>query len=232
MRRLRYALAAAVALACTLPYGAVAQNCGDSNFCREPPPPPPVQGSGVVNNSVTSGLFDSSSIFLWKQLGGGTPSTGDDSQGGGAAPNDVIKQRFRSWGEAYGLWSRTNDFDTIVGDTRRTEGVVGGFGYTVMPGWNIAFAVDQSLTKIAVNTLPQSAQYNLTQFGGNSQTTVGRVTLGLAAIYGFASVDSSRNTIPPTSVSSASYDARLWAGLAELGYFISLGNARLVPKIA
>jgi uncharacterized protein with beta-barrel porin domain len=232
MRRLKYALAAAVTLACALPHGASAQNC-DTNFCRPPVTPPPVQGSGIVNNAVTAGIFDLGSFFLWKQLNGfGTPSTGDNSQGGGAAPNDQVQQRFRTWGEAYGLWSKTSDFDGINGDTRRTQGVVGGFGFTPMAGVNLGFAVDQSLTKVDLNSLPQNARYGLTQLGGNAQFTIKQFTFALAGVYGFADVDSTRNSIPPTSPSLAAYGAKVWAALAELGYLIPLGNARFVPKVA
>jgi uncharacterized protein with beta-barrel porin domain len=230
MRRLTVALMAALTLACALPHGATAQEC-NTNLCR--PPPPPNEPAGFVNNSVNAGLFDLGSSFLWKQLnGGGTTSTGDQSAGGGASPNDQVQQRFRTWGEGYGIWAKTNDFSGIVGDTRRTAGVVGGFGYTVAPGVNVGFAVDQSWTKVDVNALPQSARYALTQLGANSQITLGQFTLGLAGVYGFADVDTSRDTIPPTSPSVASYGAKVWAALAELGYFVPLGNARFVPKVA
>ncbi|HXW25196.1 MAG TPA: autotransporter outer membrane beta-barrel domain-containing protein [Xanthobacteraceae bacterium] len=231
MRRLRVALAAAVALGCALPYAATAQICG--NFCYAPPSPSPTEAPGVVNNSVNAGLFDLGSSFLWKQVnGGGTPSTGDQSTGGGASPNDQVQQRFRSWGEGYGLWSKTSDFDGIIGDSRRTAGLVGGFGYTVTPSVNVGFAVDQSWTNVAVNGLPQSAQYGLTQLGANSQITFGKFTLGLAGVYGFADVDTSRGTVPPTSVSVAAYNAKVYAAMADLGYFVPLGNARFVPKVA
>jgi uncharacterized protein with beta-barrel porin domain len=232
MRRLIVALMAAFTLACAFPHGVTAQVCTENCF-RPPPPPPPNEPPGFVNNSVNAGLFDLGSSFLWKQInGGGTPSTGDQSAGGGASPNDQVQQRFRSWGEGYGVWSKTNDFSGIVGDTRRTGGVVGGIGYVVAPGVNVGFAVDQSWTKVDVNALPQSARYGLTQFGANSQITLGQFILSLAGVYGFADVDTSRDTIPPTSPSVASYGAKVWAGLAELGYFVPLGNARIVPKVA
>jgi uncharacterized protein with beta-barrel porin domain len=230
MRRLVIALAAAVTLGCALPHGAAAQ-CF-TNDCR-PSPPPPTESFGVVNNSVNAGFFDLSSSFLWKQAnGGGTTSTGNQSAGGGASPNDQVQQRFRTWGEGYGVWAKTSDFDGIIGDTRRTAGVVGGFGFTPMQGVSFGFAVDQSWTNVDVNALPQSARYGLTQLGANTQLSFGQFTLGLAGVYGFADVDTSRGTIPPTSVAVASYNAKVWAGLAELGYFVPLGNARIVPKVA
>jgi uncharacterized protein with beta-barrel porin domain len=233
MRRLIFALAAAVTLAGALPHGAAAQNC-ITNFCRPTPSAPgPIEPPAFVNNAVTSGVFDLGSFFLWKQInGGGTNSTGNDNKGGGASPNDQVQQRFRTWGEGYGLWSKTNDFAGIIGDTRRTAGIVGGFGYAVAPGVSVGFAIDQSRTKIDVNALPQNARYSLTQLGANTQIAVGQFMLGLAGIYGFADVDTSRGTIPPTSLSVAAYNAKVWAGLAELGYFIPLGNARIVPKVA
>jgi len=234
MRRLTVALMPALTLACALPYGATAQVCDTNCIVRpSPSPPPPNEPPGFVNNSVNAGLFDLGSSFLWKQVnGGGTTSTGNQSAGGGASPNDQVQQRFRTWGEGYGIWAKTNDFSGIVGDTRRTGGVVGGIGFVVAPGINVGFAVDQSWTKVNVNALPQSARYGLTQLGANSQMSLGQFTLGLAAVYGFADVDTSRDTIPPTSPTVASYGAKVWAALAELGYFVPLGNARIVPKVA
>jgi uncharacterized protein with beta-barrel porin domain len=232
MRRLVVALAAAVTLACALPYGATAQICTFNCFFR-PTLPPPNGSPGVVNNSVNAGLFDLGSSFLWKEInGGGTTSRGDQSAGGGASPNDQVQQRFRTWGEGYGMWSKTSDFDGIIGDTRRTAGVVGGFGFTPMQGVSFGFAVDQSWTKVDVNALPESARYGLTQLGANTQLSLGQFILSLAGVYGFADVDTSRGTIPPTSLSVAAYNAKVWAGLAELGYFVPLGNARIVPKVA
>jgi uncharacterized protein with beta-barrel porin domain len=232
MRRLVVALAAAVTLACALPYGATAQDCTANCFLR-PSTPPPNESFGVVNNSVNAGLFDLGSLFLWKQVnGGGTTPTGDQSAGGGASPNDQVQQRFRTWGEGYGMWAKTSDFDGIIGDRRRTAGVVGGFGFTPIQGVSFGFAVDQSRTNVDVNALPQSARYDLTQFGANSQLSFGQFILGLAGVYAIADVDTSRGTIPPTSVAVASYNAKVWAGLAELGYFVPLGSARIVPKVA
>jgi uncharacterized protein with beta-barrel porin domain len=243
MRRLTIALVAAITLAGTLPHAGHAQVCTAAcNFLpppsAPPPPPPPslppADPPVFINNAVASGAFDLGSLFLWKQLHGGgtTTSTGNDSQGGGASPNDQVQQRFRSWGESYGLWSKTSDFDHIIGDHRRTGGLVGGFAYTLAPGATVGFAVDQSWTRVDLNSLPQNARFSLTQLGVNSQFQFGQFNLGLVGIYGFANVDTSRGTATPATLAIASYNARVWAGLAEIGYFIPLGNARIIPKIA
>jgi uncharacterized protein with beta-barrel porin domain len=233
MRRRVIALAATVTLGCALPHGASAQVCDNINCILRPTAPPPNEPPPFASNAVKAGLFDLGSLFLWKQInGGGTPSTGDQSAGGGASPNDQVQQRFRTWGEGYGMWAKTSDFDGIIGDTRRTFGVVGGFGFTPVQGVSFGFAVDQSRTHVDVNALPQSAQYGLTQLGANSQLSFGQFTVNLAGVYGFADVDTSRGTIPPTTVATASYNAKVWAALAEFGYFVPLGNARFVPKVA
>src|SRR5712691_880896 len=184
MRRLIIALMAAVALAGALPYAASGQICTSNCLTPPPPPPPPppllppADPPVFVDNAVNAGLFDLGSFFLWKQLGSnGQTSPGNDSQGGGASPSDQVQQRFRTWGDGYGLWSKTSDFDTIIGDRRRTGGIVGGFGFVLAPGATVGFAVDQSWTKIDLNSLPQNARFSLTQLGANSQLTFGQFTL-------------------------------------------------------
>jgi uncharacterized protein with beta-barrel porin domain len=93
----------------------------------------------------------------------------------------------------------------------------------------VGISVDQSHTKIDVTGLPQHAQFDLTQIGLNGVAEYGPWTFSAATVFGFANIDSDRDTLGGPA--TASYKARLWGGIAEASYFHAFGTSRVVPKI-
>lgn len=141
-----------------------------------------------------------------------------------------VQQRWRTWFEGYGQWSRMSaQGTTFPGDRRNVWGGVAGLGYTAAPGVSFGVSVDQSRTKIDVISLPQNATVDITQLGANAAFESGAWTLGIAAIHGFGTVKTRRDDVGG-AVNTASYDAKLWGAFGEISYLWTSGNFRVVPK--
>jgi uncharacterized protein with beta-barrel porin domain len=190
-----------------------------------------------IHLSSSSALFDLSTRFM-RHLGteasnatAGPPLV-SNPQGSGAdlAASPQQQQRWRTWFEGYGQWSRMSAQGVAFpGDRRKVWGGVAGLGYTPAPGVSFGASVDQSRTKIDIVSLPQSATVDLTQIGGNAAFESGNWTLGIAGIHGFGAVKTQRDDVGGT-VNTASYDAKLWGAFGELSYLWTSGNFRFVPK--
>jgi Autotransporter beta-domain len=237
---LRSGALAAAMLAAAMTASA-AQSSGPPPPPPGPPPPPPVplalpvsNTSAAVGNSASYALFGLGSRYL-QYLGGlGGPATQSSlfgtgpNPGGGGAPAPPAAPKCRAWAETYGLTAHTGAQTDFPGDSRRTYGGVAGIAMNVAPGAMLGVSVDQSRTKIDITGLPQSAALDLTQVGINGAYELGAWTLSGAAITGFASVDSSRDT--PSGGATASYRAGLYGVIGEASYYVPLGSARIVPK--
>jgi uncharacterized protein with beta-barrel porin domain len=149
---------------------------------------------------------------------------------GGGASETIDSPRFRSWGEAYGIWARTGAQGDFVGDRRQTWGGVGGLGALLAPGVNVGVSVDQSHTKIDVPLALQAATLDLTQIGANASVDKGPWTWAIALVHGFGKVNSSRDT--GAGFARADYNAHIDGALTELSYYWSLDQSRIVPKAA
>ncbi len=185
-----------------------------------------------VHLSGAAALFDLTTRFL-RHLGTeaqdpyvGAPLTINPT---GEGADTQSFQRYRAWFEGYGLTSRMSAQNEFPGDRRRTFGGVAGLGYSPTADISLGASVDQSRTHIDIVGLPQNAAIDLTQVGANAAFQSGKWSLGLAAVYGFGNIDTHRDDIglPDT----ASYGVQLWGALAELSYYIGLGDMRIVPKI-
>lgn len=184
-----------------------------------------------VQFSATAAQFDLSSSFLQRLARQATYGFAmRANSGGGGASESTADPLYRVWGESYGLSSRTGPQGTFVGDRRKTFGGVGGIGATIAPGLNIGFSVDQSRTDINVPLAVQSATLDMTQLGINAAYNNGPWTLAIAAVHGFAQVDSSRATI--LGAAAANYGGKVDGVLGELNYTYSFGQSRIVPKVA
>lgn len=189
-----------------------------------------------ANTAVSAAFaqFDLGSRFL-KYLGdqGGVPWQGAPNAGGGGAdapanPAAAGPPIYRAWVEGYGQRTHTSAQTDFAGDTRRSMGGVAGLGMMVAPGAMIGLSVDQSHTKIDITDLPQRAALDLTQIGLSGIYETGPWTLSAAGVYGFAKIDSNRDTLAGTA--TASYNARLFGTVAELSYYRGFGASRIVPK--
>jgi uncharacterized protein with beta-barrel porin domain len=149
--------------------------------------------------------------------------------GGGGGPDPQTLQRFRAWGEGYGLASRMPARNDFLGDRRSTWGGVAGLGMTVAPGFQASLSVDQSRTAIRTPNVPAGADVDITQLGGGAFWENGPWSLAVAGVYGFGRVHSHRSDAGGAP-SEASYDVRLWGALAELGYTWTFGQSRFTPK--
>jgi uncharacterized protein with beta-barrel porin domain len=150
--------------------------------------------------------------------------------GGGGASEATAGPRYRTWGELYGITTRTGPQVDYFGDKRRTMGGVAGFGAQVMPGVNIGFSVDQSRTTIDVPLALQSAWLDLTQFGFNASVDKGPWTWAIALVHGCGNVSSGRDT--GAGFASAWYGAQIDGALTELDYYWTKDQSRIVPKVA
>jgi uncharacterized protein with beta-barrel porin domain len=237
-RKVSASIRAAVLAVATLCLAGANQAAFAQIECPNCPTPPPVVTpeipTGLVQLSAQPALFDITSHFL-RRLGdqataGAAVWKPPSPDGGGADAEVAAAQRYRAWTELYGMTAHTGAKANFTGDRRNAFGGIAGIGATVTPGVNLAFSADQSQTRIRITGLPQSATLDMTQLGGQGSFELGAFTLGLAGVYGFGHVESSRTAISG-GTSLASYGAQAWAALGELSYLWQIGNSRVVPKL-
>lgn len=239
-------LSAAIATLLAMSGGAQAQFAGPPPTptptptppAAPPPTPPPVFPQVTDMNSrlaATSALTDLGTNFL-RRLGNhatwGFNAALNSNPSGGGASQSAAPAAFpvRVWGEAYGLSSRTGAQGTFVGDKRETAGGVAGFGATIAPNFSVGVWADQSHTKIDVPLAAQSAKLDLTQVGINASYTIGAWTLAAAGVHGFGNISAQRAT--SLGIAGSGYNGHVDAALAELSYYWSTGQGRIVPKAA
>jgi uncharacterized protein with beta-barrel porin domain len=93
----------------------------------------------------------------------------------------------------------------------------------------LGLSVDSGRTDIDVPGA--SGRIDLTQLGVMGAFERGPWALGVTAIHGIGTVNSSR--FDAGGISSASYHARLWGAMSELSYYVALpNNSRFVPKLS
>jgi len=199
------------------------------------PSPTPIPVPTVVNSeqSASAAVTNLGSNFLERlgnQATSGFGAASRSNPGGGGASEATDSQRFRTWGEAYGISARTGAQAGYVGDQRQTWGGVAGLGARVAPGVNVGISVDQSHTGIDVPLALQSATLDLTQLGLNASVDKGPWTWALALVHGFGKVNSSRDT--GFGIASAGYNAQIDGALTELDYYWNKDQSRIVPKAA
>lgn len=183
--------------------------------------------------AATAALTDLGTSFL-RRLGNhatwGYNAALGSNPGGGGASKATAPAAFpvRAWAEAYGLTSHTGAQGTFVGDKRKTVGGVAGFGATLAPNFNVGIWADQSHTAIDVPLAAQSAKLDLTQVGVNASYTIGAWTLAAAGVHGFGNISAQRATT--LGIAGSGYNGHVDAALAELSYYWSIGQGRVVPK--
>jgi uncharacterized protein with beta-barrel porin domain len=202
---------------------------------RPPPTPPSTPSPTDINSDLSAGaaVTNLGSNFLERlgnQASYGFGRALRNNPGGGGASEATDAPRFRTWGEAYGIWARTGAQGDFVGDRRQTWGGVGGLGARLAPGVNVGVSVDQSRTKIDVPLALQAATLDLTQIGANASVDKGPWTWAIALVHGFGTVNSSRDT--GAGFARADYNAHIDGALTELSYYWSLDQSRIVPKAA
>ena len=167
---------------------------------------------------------------LGDQATGGFGRASRTNPGGGGASEATEGPRYRTWGEVYGISTRTGPQLDFVGDRRQTLGGVAGFGARVAPGVNVGFSIDQSRTAIDVPLALQSATLDLTQFGFNASVDGGPWTWAVALVRGFGKINSSRDTGMGTA--TAGYSGQIDGALTEVSYYWTMDQSRIVPKAA
>jgi uncharacterized protein with beta-barrel porin domain len=198
-----------------------------------PPPPPPIPSIPASDLSSGAAITNLGSNFLERlgdQATGGFGRASRSNPGGGGASEATDGQRFRTWGEIYGISSRTGPQGDFVGDQRQTVGGVAGFGARIAPGVNVGLSIDQSRTGIDVPLAMQSATLDMTQFGFNASIDKGPWTWAVALVHGFGKINSSRDT--PLGTASAGYNGQIDGALTELSYYWTMDQSRIVPKAA
>ena len=191
----------------------------------------PATTSNVYRSSQAT-MFDVGSQFMQRLNAVSSfrtaASAPNNPQGGGAEPS--AEQRYRAWFESYGLRSHTDAQGDFTGDNRKTYGGVAGVGATVAPGLNLGISVDQSQSIIDVAGLAQHGRIDLTQVGAIAGYENGPWNINATLVRGFGDVRTSRFDVG--GISSAAYQASLWAAMTELNYYWALpDNTRLVPKL-
>lgn len=220
-------VAAALLLSCS------AQQAQAQVLVPPPPPPPPTPSAPASDLSFGAAITGLGSNFLERlgdQASGGVSRASRSNPGGAGASEAVDGQPFRTWGEAYGISTKTGAQGSFVGDNRATTGGVAGFGARIAPGVNIGFSVDQSRTGIDVPLAMQSANLDLTQLGFNASVDKGPWTWAVALVHGFGKINSSRDTA--LGMATAGYNGQIDGALTELSYYWTMDQSRLVPKAA
>jgi len=212
-----------------------AQQAHAQVFVPPPPPPPPPPSPSIPASDLSSGaaITNLGSNFLERlgdQASGGFGRASRSNPGGGGASEALDGPNFRTWGEAYGISSKTGPQANFVGDDRTTTGGVAGFGARIAPGVNVGFSIDQSRTGIDVPLAMQSATLDLTQLGFNASIDKGPWTWAVALVHGFGKINSSRDT--GLGIASAGYNGQIDGALTELSYYWTMDQSRIVPKAA
>ena len=195
-----FAGAVAIVFGIILPVAAGPPPAHAQNAPR-PPPTPPTPSPTDINSDLSAGAAATNLGSNFLERLGNQASYGFSralriNPGGGGASEATDAPRFRTWGEAYGIWARTGAQGDFVGDRRQTWGGVGGLGARLAPGVNVGISVDQSHTKIDVPLALQAATLDLTQIGANASVDKGPWTWAIALVHGFGKVNSSRDTGP------------------------------------
>ena len=212
---------------------ALAQSIGPRPTPTPTPTPTPSRTDIDSDLSAGAAVTNLGSNFLERlgnQASSGFGRALRYNPGGGGASEATDAPRYRTWGEAYGISTRTGAQLDFVGDRRQTWGGVAGLGATVAPGVNLGVSVDQSRTTIDVPLALQSAALDLTQFGFNASVDKGPWTLAVALVHGFGKINSSRDT--GFGIASAGYNAQIDGALTELSYYWNIDQSRIVPKAA
>ncbi len=230
-----FAAAIAIVFGVILPVAAAPPPAQAQIAPRPPPTPPATPSPANINSDLSAGaaVTNLGSNFLERlgnQASYGFSRALRNNPGGGGASEATDAPRFRTWAEAYGIWARTGAQGDFVGDRRQTWGGVGGLGARLAPGVNVGVSVDQSHTKIDVPLALQAATLDLTQIGANASVDKGPWTWAIALVHGFGKVKSSRDT--GAGFARADYNAHIDGALAELSYYGSLDQSRIVPKAA
>lgn len=199
------------------------------------PSPTPVPTPSFVASDLSAGaaVANLGSSFLERlgdQSTGGFGRASRTNPGGGGASEAIDGQPYRTWGELYGISSKTGPQADFVGDQRTTTGGVAGLGVRIAPGVNVGFSIDQSRTNIDVPLAMQSATLDMTQLGFNASIDKGPWTWAVALVHGFGKIDSSRETA--LGIASAGYNGQIDGALTELSYYWTVDQSRLVPKAA
>src|SRR5579863_147267 len=197
---------------------------------RSPTPVPTFIDSDLSAGAAVANLGSNFLERLGDQATGGFGRASRSNPGGGGASEATDSPQYRTWGEAYGISTRTGPQLDFVGDRRQTLGGVAGFGARIAPGVNVGLSVDQSRTAIDVPLALQTATLDLTQLGFNASVDRGPWTWALALVHGFAKIDSSRDTGFGTA--SAGYNGQIDDALTELSYYWTMDQSRVVPKAA
>jgi uncharacterized protein with beta-barrel porin domain len=192
--------------------------------------PSPPSTANNTQLAVGASQLELGSSFL-QRLGREATSgfTARDNSGGGGASRDNADPVYRTWGEIYGISSRTDPQGTFVGDRRRTFGGVAGIGAVIAPGLSVGFSVDHSRTEIDVPLARQNGGLDMTQIGVNAAYSRGPWTVAFAAVHGFAQIDSTRWT--PGGNALAGYRGHVDGVLGEVSYTYAFGQSRIVPKL-
>jgi uncharacterized protein with beta-barrel porin domain len=238
-RRAACATAVAITILMFNANQASAQGCSfmAAAFCVTPTTYVTPANSNNAHLGVVSGLFDLGSVFLNRLDRNSTlglNAAQRNNPGGGGAPGDA-EPRWRTWGEVYGLSSKTSGQNNFLGDRRESFGVVGGLAARLADGFNVGLSVDQSGTRIQVPFGFQNASMDLTQVGIHATYESGPWTFAAAAIHGFATIDSGRRAMIlgiDLGQASAHYKGNITGALAEVNYYWGLGQGRIVPKLA
>jgi uncharacterized protein with beta-barrel porin domain len=196
-------------------------------------PPLPAPSIPMTDLSAGAAVANLGSSFLERlgdQASGGFGRASRSNPGGGGASEALDSPTFRSWGELYGISSKTGPQANFFGDERVTSGGVAGIGARVAPGVNVGFSVDQSRTGIDVLPAMQTATLDLTQLGFNASIDKGPWTWAMALVHGFGTINSVRGTALGTA--SANYSGQIDGALTELSYYWTADQSRLVPKAA
>ncbi|MGJ4947070.1 autotransporter outer membrane beta-barrel domain-containing protein [Bradyrhizobium sp. HKCCYLS20291] len=199
------------------------------------PSPSPSPTPAAVSADLSSGqvVLNRGSSFL-QRLGTEATHGGNrllrSNPGGGGASEASEAPRFRTWGETYGITARASAQGDFAGDRRTTWGGVAGLGMRVIPGVNIGLSVDQSRTWVDVPLALQSATLDLTQFGFNASVDNGPWTWAIAIVHGFGGINARRDT--GFGAASSAYAAHITGVLSEIDYYWSIGESRVVPKLA
>jgi len=225
----------AIFVAAALLLSLSAQQAHAQVFVPPPPPPPPPPSPSIPASDLSSGaaIANLGSNFLERlgdQASGGFGRASRSNPGGGGASEALDGPTFRTWGEAYGISSKTGPQANFVGDDRTTTGGVAGFGARIAPGVNVGFSIDQSRTGIDVPLAMQSATLDLTQLGFNASIDKGPWTWAVALVHGFGKINSSRDT--GLGIASAGYNGQIDGALTELSYYWTMDQSRIVPKAA
>lgn len=182
---------------------------------------------GHIHAAVKTGAFEAGTVFRSRLLREGGPRSGartgwDRRQEAGGSP-------VRVWVGGHDGEAEDKAMGMVPGNERSSSGLSGGVVFAPAAGFTLGLALDRSEADIDAIGAPESADYELDQFGLHAAWEGEAWFVTALASQGEGDVDSEHGNAALGGVSKADYGMDVIQLAAETGYVFRFGNTHVAP---